>query len=287
VAGVAALMKSANRDLSPAWFDQLLAADSLTDDVGIAGRDDVFGYGLIDARKAVAAALSAAGTPPPDNPVLASTPLSLNFGSDATVIDVKLGNAGTGSIQVTGVSSNTTWLQVNPASVTDAGIGRYEATVNRGSLADGVYAATIFVTSNVNAIQIPVIMSVGSGAVGGDTGHVYIVLLDPGTGETVFGTESDFDVSNFPYVIDSVPAGTYRVVAGTDYDNDGFICDDGEACGEYLTRAQPVLVTVDRDLTALDFLVNYESPVGPLATPGADPDDTREGIRRTAVKFVE
>jgi len=59
------------------------------------------------------------------------------------------------------------------------------------------------------------------------------------------------------------------------------------ACGEYLTRAQPVLVTVDRDLTALDFLVNDESPVGPLVTPGADPDDTRDGIRRTPVMFVE
>ena len=42
--------------LTPAEFDALLASGQLTNDLGAAGRDDIFGHGLIDARKAVEAA---------------------------------------------------------------------------------------------------------------------------------------------------------------------------------------------------------------------------------------
>ena len=34
-----------------------------------------------------------------------------------------------------------------------------------------------------------------------------------------------------PYVFDNLRAGRYAIVAGTDNDNDGAICDPGEACG--------------------------------------------------------
>ena len=53
VAGVAALMKSVFEDLTPAEFDQVLAEGRITDDLGEDGRDDDFGYGLINAHKAV------------------------------------------------------------------------------------------------------------------------------------------------------------------------------------------------------------------------------------------
>ena len=56
VAGVAALMKAVDPALTPAEFDALLSSGQLTTDLGAGGRDDVFGHGLIDARKAVEAA---------------------------------------------------------------------------------------------------------------------------------------------------------------------------------------------------------------------------------------
>jgi hypothetical protein len=59
VAGVAALMKSVAPALSPADFDVLPAAGSLTQDLGgesAAVRNDLYGYGLIDAQKSVLAA---------------------------------------------------------------------------------------------------------------------------------------------------------------------------------------------------------------------------------------
>jgi serine protease len=49
-----------------------------------------------------------------------------------------------------------------------------------------------------------------------------------------------------------VPAGVYVVVAGTDRDNNDFICEEEDACGIY-----PDLVTVisGRGTTAIDFTV--------------------------------
>jgi serine protease len=63
ISGVVALMKSVDPLLSPAEFDSLLSAGSLTEDLGGDGpsiRNDFFGYGLIDAQKAVSAAVNLA-----------------------------------------------------------------------------------------------------------------------------------------------------------------------------------------------------------------------------------
>ena len=57
-AGVVALMLSANPALQPAQVDAILT--STADDLGTPGRDDYYGYGRINAYRAVAAAKSAA-----------------------------------------------------------------------------------------------------------------------------------------------------------------------------------------------------------------------------------
>ncbi len=56
VAGVVALMKAVAPSLTPQKVAELLASGALTDDLGAPGKDDEFGYGLINASKAVAAA---------------------------------------------------------------------------------------------------------------------------------------------------------------------------------------------------------------------------------------
>ena len=55
VAGVMALMKAVAPSLTPQTVMSLLTSGALTDDLGAAGKDDQFGYGLINASKAVAA----------------------------------------------------------------------------------------------------------------------------------------------------------------------------------------------------------------------------------------
>ena len=62
VAGVIALMKAVAPSLTPQAITNLLASGALTDDLGAPGKDDQFGYGLINASKAVAAAGGGAGS---------------------------------------------------------------------------------------------------------------------------------------------------------------------------------------------------------------------------------
>jgi subtilisin family serine protease len=65
VAGVAALVEAAAPGLTPAQVEQALIASA--SDLGARGRDDVYGYGLVDAVRAVQAAnsLEDSGTLPP------------------------------------------------------------------------------------------------------------------------------------------------------------------------------------------------------------------------------
>jgi serine protease len=76
VAGVVALMKAVAPGLTPQRVAELLASGALTDDLGAPGKDDQFGYGLINASKAVAAA---GGGPGPGSFQIID-PSLLNFG---------------------------------------------------------------------------------------------------------------------------------------------------------------------------------------------------------------
>lgn len=81
VAGVVALMRAVNPGLTPQRFDELLASGALTDDLGAPGKDDLFGYGLINAKKAVEAArgVSISGSYQTINP--ASSNFGINVGT--------------------------------------------------------------------------------------------------------------------------------------------------------------------------------------------------------------
>ena len=105
VAGVAALIKGAAPGLTPDQVEQAL--DASATDLGTPGRDDVFGYGLVDAVRAVQAAngLESSGTvppvldpvPAPGAPVLGTPDLG------STAVRVKwAAPTGTGSLPITG-----------------------------------------------------------------------------------------------------------------------------------------------------------------------------------------
>ena len=120
VAGVVALMKSVKPSLTPAEFDTLLASGSLTTDLGAAGRDDFFGNGLIDARKAVEAA---SASPPSGDPILLVSPTGLNLGTAGTQATFQATNGGGGTLSVTAVTDDQPWLTVAAAAVDGNGVG--------------------------------------------------------------------------------------------------------------------------------------------------------------------
>lgn len=257
VAGVAALMKSINADLTPAQFDQMLANGDLTEDIGQAGRDNQFGFGLINARMAVAAAVGGVPAVPPNT--IDVNPRSLGFG--VFLDELELDVSGNGDLAMTALpTDDATWLTVTPQN-TEAGtnLGKYLATVDRTGLADGAYEAEITFTGNNNTVVVPVIMQVGD-AFASDLGVHYVLLFKNDTNELVAQDVVQVDDGEYEYEFINVPAGEYRIIAGSDYDEDFVICDRGEACGAFITLDDPVVFEVgDADMRGMDFTSGYEA----------------------------
>ena len=259
VAGVAALMKSVFPALTPAQFDAALAAGDLTDDLGAPGRDDQFGYGLVNAQKAVnAAVVLANGAGTPVDPVLAASPASINFGAFDTTFDVDLRNAGGGNVAIISVVASQPWLQATPLNVDANGLGTYRLSVDR-SLAggDGTFTGTVTATSTANPIDISVVMQKFGVSPNANAGLHYVLLIDVSTDLVVNSAVTSANNGEYDYTFSGVGAGQYWIYAGSDSDNDDLICDPGEACGAFRTLDAPEVLNINGDRSNLDFISGF------------------------------
>lgn len=279
VAGVAALMKSVNASLTPLSFDNLLASGALTDDIGAAGPDEL-GVGLINAAKAVRAA---SATPPPAAPRLGVSPTSVNFGDVGTVNEVTVGNAGTGAITVTGTSTSAAWLTVAPVQTGTDGLGRYRIQVSRSGLAEGTYNGWVEFRGSVGtAVRTSVLMQVVNVPTVPSAGYHYVLLIDSATGNAIKQVTLDARGASVNYTFTDVVPGTYELAAGTDMNNDQFICDEGEACTEYplVGEATPIDAT-GGDRSGLNMLTGFRSsPAAAQSASDVSPPPENKGFRK-------
>ncbi len=266
VAGVLALMKSVNPSLSPADIEALLIRGELSDDLGAPGRDNEFGYGLINAQSAVLAAIEAAGGTPADNPVLSASASNLNFSSQVETLELELRNGGEGELELTELTTSQSWLSLSPLETAGSGLGLYQVTVDRDDLAAGVYSGDITARSSVNTLTVRVIMSVGGGQAG-DLGIVYVLLYEQGVDDPVAEFAATPRDGLYQYAFGDLPRGRYEVFAGSDADNDLLICDAGEACGSWLTVDQPAIIDLESNRDDIDFPVDYQIAI-PTITAG-------------------
>jgi len=260
VAGIVALMKAVNPALAPATFDTLLATGQLTEDLGSPGRDDVYGYGLIDAHKAVVAA---GGSPALPN--LVASPAALNFGTTTTALSLILANGGGGVLTVNTPTDDAPWLSVQESKVDINNNGTYSVAVDRAGMSVGLYAATVTITSSANTVSVPVIMQVSSTSIIADAGLQHVLLVDSETGDTVARSVVGVENGRYSYSFSQVPGGTYRILSGSDSNNDGVICDAGESCGAYLTLDQPAEISVAANRALADFSTSYLSGIAALS----------------------
>src|SRR5690606_31791419 len=140
VSGVLALMKSVHPELTPGEFDALLRDGRLTRDAGPPGRDDRFGWGIIDAHQAVLIALEQVEQPL--GPVITVSVDTLDFQTFTRELQFGVSNVGDPSSPIE-VSDDAPWLKVEPIDVDASGFGRYRATVDRTSVDTGSHRATI------------------------------------------------------------------------------------------------------------------------------------------------
>ena len=260
IAGVAALMKSVYANMTPQQFDDALASGAITEDLGATGRDDSFGHGLIDALSAVLhAQVLAGGGVAPANPFLAVTPGSLNFSTSGVNASLEVRNAGTGTLTVSSITEDSGgWLSITSGSVGVDGLGQYNLTVDRTGLNDNIYTATITITSSVNTVTIPVIMQKQSLTSYDDAGLQYVLLFDTNTSTAISQVTVSAMNGSYSYTFPAVAPGTYQIFAGTDIDNDGFICAAGEACGVYPDNTPNQLnFTLNADLLNANFITGF------------------------------
>jgi serine protease len=257
VSGIIALMKAAYPALTPSLFDSMLNGTAgvgrITEDLGPSGRDDSFGNGLINANLGVLGALEASSAPVSSTPTLLLSPTTLDFGALDTTLNLDVSNAGRGTLTVSSFNADQSWVTVTPGDV-----GANTVTVDRTGLGPGVHTSVISIASNGGSGSVSVRLTVPSSTVvaGGDVGKIYVLAVDTRTDEAA--TEAEARASDgYAFRLANVPQGSYRIVAGTDFDNNGFIGDDGEAYGAYPIASEPRVVDASKDVTGILFPVTY------------------------------
>lgn len=293
VSGVFALMKAERPQLDSGQFFALLLNGQLTD---VVGNSTEYGAGLLNAVKAIDAALDGN-----IRPVLGAFPAVLTF--DGTNIQRQLmlnRYPSQTEMSVTGIRAGEQWLKVGvglavgepvPSSVS-VGIntellGQDESGTTNLEIhysVEGGDQRTLSVPVNVRLIDPPDMR---------DAGRHYVLLVSADTART---TEYQVVVTaikgSYSFAFADVEPGTYFLVAGTDMDNNGFICENGEACAEYPVNGLPQTIEVgDGGPESLRLSTSFRRPtISSLGGPRVNfhgyrilPDTEQDPMRRLEI----
>lgn len=270
VAGVIAMMDAvAATPFTYARFQQALIAGELTDDLGATGRDDLYGYGLIDAAKAVHAAAS--GALPT---VLSPTPPVVSFSGSATSEQLTLSRLGSDSVSAVQISipaADQNWLSVSPTNPPD-GQSSYSLTVTiqPGQLSSGQsYRSELDIQYNssgaTRSLVVPVVVSLADDESLRNAGALFVLLTRKDqNSNTIVVQQQVVKPVHGKYYFDftGVAPGQYELKAGSDLDDDGYICGSAEACAEYPALGSLQSIDVGSSpVTGLQMTAGYTRPV--------------------------
>lgn len=257
VSGVYALMKQVNPDMTQKQFRALLLDNQLTVQASSApdvSYEDygVFGSGLLNAEDAVVAAAQANNFPT----VVSAWPRALYLRSNDSIPEIELELLAPGDVSTVSLGSVSTpaWLDVieGPGNTitSDASVA-FSVAINPAALTDE--------RTNTGDIEIPYgndgrVARIPVNVIPPDEGRRYagihfVLLLDaenPRSGNSRQVVASyDAESGQYRFRIDNVTPGDYYLVAGSDLDNNGLLCEAGEACARYpeLGNLQPVTIT--------------------------------------------
>ena len=302
VSGVLALMRAADTGPAsafPTLVNDCLASGEMTDNLA----DNNLGQGLLNALKSVNCANSGLS-----GVVITSTPSALAYGSTAAALNINLERLGSDPTSLNGSASATEpWVSgIIPVNVDEAtGLGEYRIEIDRSDLVDGTYTALVqFPFTNTNTFALPISMRVGSSETAGTTGQIYAVIVKnsdtngDGFLDNVDQVVPDFEDGQYTYTFPNVPPDDdYLIFAGTDINDDGFICDPGEACGVYPIDdfnfvdedgdgLQDSGFSVSEDETNFNFVTNYFNNFSTSTNSNSNSEDTHSNSARLRVKLM-
>ena len=276
VSAVAALMKSVAPTLTPSQFDAYLSAGQLSDDIGAAGRDDNFGYGLINANKAVLRAQGFTSI----TPILSAAPSGINFGLTGVSTQFNISNVGGGSLTVNTLTENSGgWLSVSGPGGAGEGVYTLIADRNHPILASpGSYSATLSFSSAAGNLDLPVLLQVlQSGQIDtGNAGRQIVTLFSLTAEANDRSVAMEAEAGRYDFRFDDVRPDSYILFSSSDNDNDNdlsIFCDTGESCGFFGAGSLLFVLEVGEtgDVDAGSFFAGY-SFVNPVSvSAGSSP----------------
>jgi serine protease len=170
---------------------------------------------------------------------------------------------------------------VTAGNVDSNGLGEYNLTVDRAGKVDAIYTGQVdFGLSDGNIISVNVTMRVQNNPTSssGNAGYLYLVLFDPdlnNKGQVDFAPVDGV----YDFQLTDISAGDYYLVAGSDVDNDNYICEVGESCAAYPAYGNAEVLKVDRNLTGLDFLATINSGLSSSSASSSGMVVPAEGFR--------
>ena len=282
VSAVAAMLISEKPALTPAQVKEVLRLSAI--DLGAAGKDVYFGYGLVNPCGAV---LSAKGVSPAGTGSLKISSDSVDFGTLGSSHTV-LVTGGCGGTPVTGITAGKmtgdgkNWLAASlTGSLTPTQVA---LKVDRTGLPAGDYSGSVTLNSSAGSRVIQVKMRVAAATLAGegdgidslrgeiedflsgttgykntiDIGEIILLLVDSKTGEPKYYTKTDL-TANYRFLFGGIAPGSYHVLAGVDGNKDGKICVSGEEeiCLGYPTATGPEAIEVTESTLKNDLVIVY------------------------------
>jgi len=254
VAGVAALMKSVfeknapqDAKFNPLILDALIQGTISSDSVGSitnyakGSREPYLGYGLINGKKAVDAAIALAGDTQALAPHLELEPDQLSFGFSAAQLYTLIANRGFKPLE--GVAVDPSYQDAAPWLSHLLQGSTLTFTVVRGdTLSNGAYQASVAVGSLNGGTAIAAITMCKGEPVTSAAGTVYVILVNTATNAQL--QVATDPIKGYYFSFTGVPAGAYMLIAGTNINNDTYLGDNGELMGAYPDIGAPQVLSI-------------------------------------------
>ena len=234
VAGAIGILYALVPELLASQVDALIIDGHLVDDIGPEGKDDDYGYGLLNINKAVARIIDEEGL---DFTYGSIDPGSANLGLEFNSYDITVTKVGEGELSVSSITNDLpSAVTISEIGVDENGFGTYRLTFDRSSLPDGLYRTNTRVTFSNENIQ----SSVATFQVGPSRESPYVEFISTylyqvdevaGTISLVFGNDGEMVDGQVDFTAENLPDGQYYFSYFSFIDN--FIRDVGEFEARY------------------------------------------------------
>ena len=234
VAGAIGILYALVPELLSTQVDALIIDGHLTDDIGEEGKDNEFGYGLLNINKAVTRIIDEEGL---DFTYGSISPGTINLGKQLSSYDIDVTKVGDGELSVASVENDIpSAISISEVDVDANGFGKYRLNLDRSLLPDGLYSTRTKVTFSNENVQT----STATLQIGDDRERPYVEYVstylwqideDAGVRRLYFGADGEMTDGTITFNATDIPDGQYTYWFFSKLDN--FIIDVGELVAIY------------------------------------------------------